>query len=95
MRNKDDSIHSHVNRQCLKKNNKQKKVETKIVVLSLPAPCISESFINIKINLNFYFPASLLCLKMFTSKGFMKASFDFLMFSEGSKGNIGKNRVNP
>lgn len=33
VRNKDDSIHSHVNRQCLKKNNKQKKVETKIVVL--------------------------------------------------------------
>lgn len=29
VRNKDDSIHSHVNRQCLKKNNKQKKVETK------------------------------------------------------------------
>lgn len=32
VRNKDDSIHSHVNRQCLKKN-KQKKVETKIVLI--------------------------------------------------------------
>ena len=32
--------------------------------LSLPAPCISESFILTKINLNFYFHTSLWYLKM-------------------------------
>ena len=33
--------------------------------LTLPAPCILESCIKIKINLNFYFHASLWCLKRF------------------------------
>ena len=32
------------------------------VVLTLPAPCISESCIKITINLNFYFHTSLWCL---------------------------------
>ena len=41
-------------------------------VLTLPAPCISESFIKIKIDLNFYFHTSLY------SKGFMKASKTFI-----------------
>ena len=31
--------------------------------LTLPAPCISESWIKIKTNLNFYFHTSLRCLK--------------------------------
>ena len=33
--------------------------------LTLPTPCISESCIKIKINLNFYFQTSLWCLKRF------------------------------
>ena len=33
--------------------------------LTLPTPCISESCIKIKINLNFYFHTSLRCLKRF------------------------------
>ena len=33
--------------------------------LTLPAPCILESRSKIKINLNFYFPTSLWCLKRF------------------------------
>ena len=33
--------------------------------LTLPVPCISESCIEIKIKLNFYFHTSLLCLKDF------------------------------
>ena len=36
-----------------------------IVILTLPAPCISGSCIKIKINLNFYFHTSLQCLKRF------------------------------
>ena len=38
--------------------------------LTLPVPCISESCIEIKIKLNFYFQTSLWCLKRL---GFMKA----------------------
>ena len=38
---------------------------TLIVYLSLPVPCISESCIKIKTNLNFYFHTSLWCLKKF------------------------------
>ena len=34
-------------------------------ILALPSPCISESCIKIKINLNFYFDTSLWCLKRF------------------------------
>ena len=33
------------------------------IILTLPAPFISESCIKIKINLNFYFHTSLWCLK--------------------------------
>ena len=33
--------------------------------LTLPAPCISERFIMIKIKLNFYFHTTLRCLKRF------------------------------
>ena len=33
--------------------------------LTLPAPCILESFSKIKINLNFYFHTSLWCFKRF------------------------------
>ena len=33
--------------------------------LTLPVPCISESFIEIKIKLNFYFHISLWCIKRF------------------------------
>ena len=35
------------------------------ILLTLSAPCISESCIKIKINLNFYFHTSLCCLKRF------------------------------
>ena len=56
-------------------------------VLSLPAPCISESFIKIKINLNFYFHTSLY------SKGFMKASKTFIKRLDVPK-RIGKIYVN-
>ena len=35
------------------------------LTLTLPVPCISESCIEIKINLNFYFHTSLWCLKRF------------------------------
>ena len=34
-------------------------------VLILPAPCISESCVKIRINVNFYFHTSLWCLKRF------------------------------
>ena len=34
-------------------------------LLTLPAPCISESCIEIKIKLNFFFHTSLWCLKKF------------------------------
>ena len=37
----------------------------KILMLTLPALCISESCIKIQINLNFYFHTSLWCLKRF------------------------------
>ena len=37
----------------------------RLLFLALPAPCISESWIKIKINLNFYLHASLWCLKRF------------------------------
>ena len=37
----------------------------KKTVLSLPIRCILESYIKIKINLNFYFHTSLKCLKRF------------------------------
>ena len=36
---------------------------TTMIWLTLLAPCISESCIKIKINLNFYFHTSLWCLK--------------------------------
>ena len=44
-------------------------------ILTLPAPCISESCIKIKINLTFYFHSSLWCLKRFYEglKGLHKA----------------------
>ena len=38
---------------------KQRKLFYYLFILSLPAPCISESCIKIKINLHFYFPTSL------------------------------------
>ena len=42
-------------------------VKIKLYILqkreTLPAPCISESYIKIKINLNFYFHTCLRCLK--------------------------------
>ena len=36
-----------------------------LMYLTLPIPCISESYIEIKIKLNFYFRASLWCIKRF------------------------------
>ena len=36
-----------------------------LLLLSVPAPCISESCIKIKISLNFYFHTSLWCFKRF------------------------------
>ena len=33
--------------------------------LKLPAPCILESYLKVKINLNFYFHTSLWCLRRF------------------------------
>ena len=36
-----------------------------LMYLTLPIPCISESYIEIKIKLNFYFHTSLWCLKGF------------------------------
>ena len=36
-------------------------------LLTLPAPYISESYIKININLNFYFHTSLWCLKLYNS----------------------------
>ena len=44
--------------------------------LILLAPCTSESWIKIKINLNFYFHTSLWCLG--ASKGFMKSLKAFI-----------------
>ena len=43
-------------------------------VLTPPAPCISESCIEIKINLSFYFHTSFWCLKWFYEgiKAFIK-----------------------
>ena len=40
-----------------------------------PSPCISDSSIKVKINLNFYFHTSLWCLKRFYEglKGFHKS----------------------
>ena len=76
--NKSDIEHIHINRK-LKNTVKGYKAFSGFAsvwsgnsVLSLPAPCISESFIKIKINLNFYFHTSLY------SKGFMKASKTFI-----------------
>ena len=40
--------------------------------LTLPVPCISESCIEIKIKLNFYFHTSLWCLKQNALKAFIK-----------------------
>ena len=40
-------------------SSKKKGIEKKKVVLSLAAPCISESCTEIKIKLNFYFYTSL------------------------------------
>ena len=34
-------------------------------VLTLPVPCISKSYVKIKVKLNFYFHTSLWCLKRF------------------------------
>ena len=44
------------------------------MTLTLPAPCIFESGIKIKINLNFYFHISLWCLEEFYEglRGFHK-----------------------
>ena len=52
------------------------------VKLTLPTPCISESCIEIKIKLNFYFHTSLRCLKTFwgTTKKCEKKKFN-LFFS--------------
>ena len=46
-------------------SSKKKGIEKKKVVLSLAAPCISESCTEIKIKLNFYFYTSLQYLKRF------------------------------
>ena len=58
--------------------------------LTLPAPCISESFIKVKINLNFYFHTSLWCLTRFYEglKGLHKIWVNFFLFvrDRGGKG---------
>ena len=41
-----------------------------ILILTLPTPCVSESYIKIKINLNFYFRTPLWCLIRFYMKAF-------------------------
>ena len=46
-----------------KVNNNNKVSQIMYFFLTLPAPCISESYIEIKINLNFYFQICLWCLK--------------------------------
>ena len=45
-----------------------------VAFLRLLAPCISESCIKMKININFYFHTSLWCLKRFSEacKAFIK-----------------------
>ena len=56
--------------------------ESKLFLLNLNVLCTSESYIEIKIKLNFYFHTSLQCLKRFyegfflcgVSKGFIKLS---------------------
>ena len=45
--------------------NQIKNSENWKLILTLPAPCISESCTEIKIKLNFYFHTSLWCLKRF------------------------------
>ena len=49
---------------------------------TLPAPCISESCIKIKINLNFYFHTSLWCLKRPSSSriGTVRIKVSFMFF---------------
>ena len=41
------------------------KMCSNLIAITLRAPCISESCIEIKINYNFYFHTSLWCLKRF------------------------------
>ena len=55
--------------------------------LTLPAPCIFESCIEIKINLNFYFHTSLWCLKRFYEglKGLHKTFRDTTTKCENKK----------
>ena len=43
----------------------QKEVGTELLVLTLNVPCITESWIEIKTELNFYFHTSFWCLKRF------------------------------
>ena len=51
---------------CIKEKATDYRAEMRILTyLTLPAPCISESCIKMKINLNFYFHFSLWCLKKF------------------------------
>ena len=76
--NKSHIEHIHINRK-LKNTVKDYKAFSGFAsvwsdnsVLTLAAPCISESFIKIKINLNFYFHTSLY------SKGFMNTSKAFI-----------------
>ena len=42
-----------------------RKLTNNLINLTLPAPCISEGCIKIKVNLNFYFHTFLWCLKRF------------------------------
>ena len=49
-------------------------------VLNLLAPCISESCIEIKINLNFYFHTSLWCLKRFHEGFSENKNFKLIFF---------------
>ena len=64
--------------------------------LILPVPCISESCIEIKIKLDFYFPTSLLCLKRPSIKLFeapqrsvkIKIELNFLSPSGSGTGRV-------
>ena len=53
------------------------------VILTLSAPSISESCLNMKINLNFYFHTSLQCLKRF-----FKAFQAFIKSFEAPQGSV-------
>ena len=58
-----DKIHEKSLRLVL--NDHQSILDRMLDTLTLPSPCISESCIKIKINLNFYFNTSLWSLEMF------------------------------